>query len=100
MRMLVKYTAFVDFDAQGEETDRSYYLSFVKDDDVMDLPFESLEALKTKANEHTLADYVNSQEFQEAISAYEDHGEFFSQVDTLVLYGKGIGVNFKERFGA
>lgn len=93
MRMLVKYTAFIDLDQNGAEVDRSHYLSFIRKDDVMDLPFDSMEELKQKAGRYSLADYVRSEEFQEKIQAYEDHAEFFKDVDTLVLYGDSIAVD-------
>lgn len=94
MRMLVKYTAFIDLDQDGNETDRSHYLSLIRKDDVMDLPFDSIEELKLKASKHALADYVKSEEFKEKIQAYDDHLEFFRDVDTLVLYQDSIAVDF------
>lgn len=94
MRMLVKYTAFIDLDQDGNETDRSHYLSMIRKDDVMDLPFDSIEELKLKASKYALADYVKSEEFKEKIQAYDDHLEFFRDVDTLVLYQDSIAVDF------
>lgn len=93
MRMLVKYTAFIDLDQDGNETDRSHYLSLIRKDDVMDLPFDSIEELKQKAGKYTLADYVKSEEFKEKILAYDDHEEFFRDVDTMVLYQDAIAVD-------
>ena len=93
MRMLVKYTAFIDLDQDGNETDRSHYLSLIRKDDVMDLPFDSIEELKQKAGKYTLADYVKSEEFKEKILAYDDHEEFFRDVDTMVLYQDSIAVD-------
>lgn len=93
MRMLVKYTAYVDFDKEGKETDRSYYLSFVKKDDVMDIPFDSMEALQSKVSKYTLAEYVKSSEFRAEVEAYDDFQDFFKDVDTLVLYGDSIPVD-------
>ncbi len=95
MRMLVKYTAFVDFDQDGKEMDRSYYLSFVNKEDVMDIPFPSMEALKEKAGQYTIAKYITTDEFREAISVYDDHREFFKDVDVLVLYEHAIAVDLK-----
>lgn len=94
MRMLVKYTAYIDFDKDGQETDRSYYLSFVNKDDVMDIPFPSMEALRQQAGRYSLADYVRSQEFKEEIAVYDDYQEFFKDVDVLVLYEEAIPVDF------
>ncbi len=93
MRMLVKYTAFIDLDQDGNETDRSHYLSLIRKDDVMDLPFDSIEELKQKAGKYTLADYVKSEEFKEKILAYDDYEEFFRDVDTMVLYQDAIAVD-------
>ena len=93
MRMLVKYTAFIDLDQNGNETDRSHYLSLIRKDDVMDLPFDSIEELKQKAGKYTLADYVKSEEFKEKILAYDDYEEFFRDVDTMVLYQDSIAVD-------
>lgn len=93
MRMLVKYTAFIDLDQDGNETDRSHYLSLIRKDDVMDLPFDSIEELKQKAGKYTLADYVKSEEFKEKILAYDDYEEFFRDVDTMVLYQDSIAVD-------
>ncbi|KAF5058535.1 hypothetical protein [Proteiniclasticum sp. QWL-01] len=94
MRMLVKYTAFIDMDQDGQETDRSYYLSFINKDDVMDLPFDSLEELKEKCDSVHLAEYIKSGEFKEKAESYEDFREFFQGVDTLVLYDKSIAADF------
>ncbi|MFB0917453.1 MAG: hypothetical protein QMB63_00085 [Clostridiaceae bacterium] len=96
MRMLVKYTAYIDFDSNGDETDRSYYLSFVKKDDVMDIPFESLEDLKSKASKYTIAEYIKSKDFLEKASVYEDYKDFFEDVGVLVLYEDTISVKFFE----
>lgn len=96
MRMLVKYTAYIDFDANGDETDRSYYLSFVKKDDVMDIPFDSLEELKNRASKYTIGEYIKSADFKEKASVYDDYEDFFKDVDALVLYEETIPVNFFE----
>ena len=96
MRMLVKYTAYVDFDKDGQETDRSYYLSFVKKDDVMDIPFASMEELQNTAGKYSIADYVKSAEFKTAVEAYDDYKEFFLGVDTLVLYEDSILVDLSN----
>lgn len=98
MRMLVKYTSFNDYDKDFKEVDRSWYLSFVKRDDVIDIPFESKDELAKKANEYTLADFVKSEEFKNELESFEDAREFFGDIDTLVLYGKDIKVNFKDFF--
>ncbi|PKK38749.1 hypothetical protein ABB02_02055 [Clostridiaceae bacterium JG1575] len=92
MRMLVKYTAFIDFDQEGQEVDRSYYLSFVRGEDVMDIPFDSMEALKEKAAEHTLASLVTSDEFKKEVQSFDDYREFFQDIDVLVLYEASIPV--------
>ncbi len=94
MRMLVKYTAYVDFDKEGKETDRSYYLSFVKKDDVMDIPFESMNDLQKKADRFTIAEYIKTPEFLEEIRSYDDYREFFQDVDVLVLYDESVPVDF------
>lgn len=94
MRMLVKYTASVDLNSDGTEKERGYYLSFVKSDDVMDIPFETFEEMSKKASEYTIGEYVNSDEFIEKVSVYDDYKEFFSDIDTLVLYDKAVGVKF------
>lgn len=99
MRMLVKYTAFIDLDHMGEEVDRSYYLSFVNKDDVMDLPFDSLDELQKKAGKYTLADFMKSEEFKEKTVDYEDTEEFFKSVDTLVLYDESIPVDLTHLTG-
>ncbi len=99
MRMLVKYTAFIDLDQMGEEVDRSYYLSFVNKDDVMDLPFDSLDELQKKAGKYTLADFMKSEEFKEKTVDYEDTEEFFKSVDTLVLYDESIPVDLTHLTG-
>lgn len=93
MRMLVKYTAYVDFDAAGTEVDRSYYLSFVNGEDVMDIPFPSMESLKEMAGRYTIGDYIRSDEFKDAISVYDDYGDFFRDVDVLVLYHEAVAVD-------
>lgn len=99
MRMLVKYTAFVDFNKDGEEMDRSYYLSFVRGEDVMDLPFESMAELQKKASAFSIAEYVKGPEFLEKIKDYADYQEFFGDVNTLVLYDDSVGVDFSEILG-
>ena len=96
MRMLVKYTAYVDFDEKGSEVDRSYYLSFVNRDDVMDIPFPSMEALKERAGRYTIGEYIRTAEFQEAVSVYDDYRDFFRDVDVLVLYDNAVAVDFHE----
>lgn len=96
MRMLVKYTAYVDFDRDGTETDRSYYLSFVKKDDVMDIPFESMEELQKKAGKFTIADYVKTEGFKTDVAAYDDFQDFFKDVDTLVLYEESVPVDLSS----
>lgn len=96
MRMLVKYTAFIDLDQAGEEVERSYYLSFINKDDVIDIPFESLEELQTKAGRYTLAEFVKSDEFKEKIEEFDDLEEFFADVETLVLYDESIPVNVSD----
>ena len=94
--MLVKYTAYVDFDHDGKETDRSYYLSFVKKDDVMDIPFSSMEELQKNAGKYSIAEYVKSAEFKADVKAYDDYKEFFQGVDTLVLYEDSVLVDLSS----
>lgn len=94
MRMLVKYTAYVDFDQNGKETDRSYYLSFVNKDDVMDIPFESLAEMMDSASKYHIAEYVQSGDFIAKAGVYDDYEEFFKGVDVLVLYDEAIPVKF------
>ena len=96
MRMLVKYTAFIDLNQAGEEVERSYYLSFINKDDVIDIPFESLEELQTKAGRYTLAEFVKSDEFKEKIEEFDDLEEFFADVETLVLYDESIPVTLSD----
>lgn len=96
MRMLVKYTAYVDFDETGSEVDRSYYLSFVNRDDVMDIPFPSMKALQEKAGRSTIAEFIRSVEFKEAASVYDDYRDFFRDVDVLVLYDHAVAADFSE----
>lgn len=96
MRMLVKYTAYIDLDQNGAETDRSHYLSFINKEDVMEIPFASMEDLQKKAGQYTLADYIRSNEFKEEIRVYDDYKEFFEGVDTLVLYGESIAADFSN----
>lgn len=96
MRMLVKYTAYVDFDKDGKETDRSYYLSFVKKDDVMDIPFASMEDLQKTAGKYSIAEYVKSAEFKTDVKAYDDYKEFFQGIDTLVLYEDSVLVDLSS----
>lgn len=96
MRMLVKYTAYVDFDRDGKETDRSYYLSFVKKDDVMDIPFETMESLQKKAGKFSIAEYIKTAEFKSSVEAYDDFKEFFLDVETLVLYDDSVPVDFSS----
>lgn len=96
MRMLVKYTAFIDLNQAGEEVERSYYLSFINKDDVIDIPFESLEELQTKAGPYTLAEFVKSDEFKEKIEEFDDLEEFFADVETLVLYDESIPVTLSD----
>ena len=94
MRMLVKYSAYVDFDKDFNEKEKDYYLSFVKKDDVIDVSFESLSELKNSVDEYKLADFIKSQKFISEVSQYDDYKEFFGDVNTLVFYGKDIPVKF------
>ena len=96
MRMLVKYTAFIDLNQAGEEVERSYYLSFINKEDVIDIPFESLEELQTKAGKYTLAAFMKSDEFKEKVEEFDDMEEFFRDVETLVLYDESIPVEEME----
>lgn len=96
MRMLVKYTAYVDFAQDGTELERNYYLSFVKKDDVIDIPFDSMETLQNQAGKYSIADYIKSPEFKKEAQAYDDYREFFAGVETLVLYEDSIAVDFSS----
>lgn len=93
MRMLVKYTSFNDFDKDGNKVDESFYLSFVKGEDVMDIPFDSFEEMKDFTEEGKLKENVLKEDFIEKLSAYDDYKDFFKGVDVLVLYDKAISVD-------
>ena len=99
MRMLCKYTSYTDYDENFKEVDKSWYLSFVKKDDVIDIPFESKEEMIKKANKYSLKEFVASAEFKSEIKEFDDYKEFFGDIDMLVFYDSDISVNLKDILG-
>lgn len=96
MRMICKYTSFNDYDENFKETDKSWYLSFVKKDDVIDIPFDNREEMEKMANKYTLKDFISSEKFLNEIKEFDDFKDFFGDIDVLVFYGNDIHINLKE----
>ena len=96
MRMLCKYTSYTDYDEHFNETDKSWYLSFVKKDDVIDIPFESKEELEKLAGRYSLKAFLGSERFLSEIREFDDYRDFFGDTDTVVLYGTDIPFSIDE----
>lgn len=101
MRMLAKYTVFMDLDDMGHKIDESFYLSFVKGEEIMDIPFDTFDEMKKFTDKEKIQENIESQDFKEKIGVYDDSNEFFKDTDFLVVNGRTLPVDFsflsKER---